>query len=242
MNLCIDQGNSCVKIAVFDNHELIYTASFEQFTSKEIAVLFERFTINNCILSSVIGNNNSVVQELSSMTVFFILLNHLTPIPIQNNYKTPETLGKDRLAAVVGANYIMPCSNLLVIDAGTAITFDFIDADQNYWGGTISPGISLRFRALHEFTQKLPLVEIPLVMPQVGDNTLTAIQLGVMQGVIYEIDGYIDILKNQHHQLSAFLTGGSTIFIETNLKNAIFAEPNLVLIGLNRILEYNVQK
>ncbi|HEY6915735.1 MAG TPA: type III pantothenate kinase [Paludibacter sp.] len=242
MNLCIDQGNSSIKIGVFDQDKLIESTTFEKFGSVEISELFEKFSIDACILSSVIIENDEQIAELKQKCPELIILSHLTPVPIENRYKTPETLGKDRLAAVVGASYLKPGSDILVVDAGTAITYDFIDANRVYWGGNIAPGLNLRLRALHEFTQKLPLVEAQEESPELGTDTQSAIISGALHGIVYEIDGYIDHLKIKYPKLSAFLTGGSTFYFDTKLKNAIFAERNLVLIGLNRILQYNVQK
>ncbi len=242
MNLCIDQGNSSTKIGVFNQNEMIETAVFEEFGFDEISGLFEKYSITACILSSVIRENNELLVQLRSRCCEFIELSHQTAVPIENRYQTPETLGKDRLAAVIGASFLKPGSDLLVVDAGTAITYDFIDANNNYWGGNIAPGLNLRLRALHEFTQKLPLVEARIETPELGTDTQSAIISGALYGIVYEIDGYIDHLKIKYPGLLAFLTGGSTFYFATKLKNAIFAEKNLVLIGLNRILQYNVQK
>lgn len=242
MNLCIDQGNSSTKVGVFNQDNLIETAVFEEFGLAEISELFNKYSINACILSSVILENNDLLLELGRKCPGFIELSHLTPIPIINRYKTPETLGKDRLAAVIGASFLKPGCDLLVVDAGTAITYDFIDANRVYWGGNIAPGLNLRLRALHEFTQKLPLVEAQNESAELGVDTQSAINSGALYGIVYEIDGYINHLKNKYPGLLAFLTGGSTFYFATKLKNAIFAERNLVLIGLNRILQYNVQK
>jgi type III pantothenate kinase len=242
MNLCIDQGNSSTKTGIFDQNILVECASFENFGISEVSKLLEKFSIKACVLSSVILDNDDLLTYLKCKFSDLIVLSHLTPIPIENRYKTPETLGKDRLAVVVGASFIKPETDILVVDAGTAITYDFIDANKVYWGGNIAPGLNLRLRALHEFTQKLPLVEAREDSPLLGNDTPSAITSGALHGIVYEIDGYINTLKFKYPQLSVFLTGGSTFYFDTKLKNAIFAERNLVLIGLNRILQYNVQK
>ena len=242
MNLCIDQGNSSTKAGLFESDELVGQHLFEKFDQQEINFLFKKYNINNCILSSVILRNDKIIDILKNKTSYFIELTQYTPIPIKNKYKTPETLGKDRLAAVIGANFIKPDSALLIIDAGTAITYDFIDAENTYHGGNIAPGINLRLRSLHEFTKKLPLVEPNIDSPLLGDDTKSAIISGAIHGIVFEIDGYINTLKIKYPKLSTFLTGGSFFYFDTKLKNAIFAERNLVLIGLNRILQYNVQK
>jgi len=240
VNLCIDQGNSRTKIGIFSQNKLIEFKIFEIFGSTEISMLRNNFPINRCIFSSVALENDQLLAELRGKWSNLIILSHLTNVPIDNRYKTPETLGKDRLAAIVGASFIKPNNDILVIDAGTAITYDFIDANNVYWGGNIAPGLNLRLRALHEFTEKLPLIEIQVESTELGNDTQSALISGALYGVVYEIDGYINHLKIKYPKLSVFLTGGSTFYFDTKLKNAIFAEPNLVLIGLNRILQYNV--
>jgi type III pantothenate kinase len=170
-----------------------------------------------------------------------IFLNENTPVPITTGYETPATLGKDRLAAAVGANYLQPDKNILVIDAGTAITYEFIDSKGVYAGGNISPGLTTRFRALNHFTGKLPLVNETEDVPFIGSNTEMAIIAGVVNGIVFEMDGYIDTLKAQYKDFFVFLTGGHSFYFERRLKNHIFADPNLVLTGLNRILEYNAE-
>lgn len=242
MNLCIDQGNSRTKVGVFNKNVLLEDFVFEKFDSNDLSNILSTFGIDNCIISSVISENSEMLAFLKSNTSKLINLSFKTDIPIENRYKTPETLGNDRLAAVVGATFLKPDTDILVIDVGTAITYDFIDANHVYWGGNIAAGINLRLRSLHEFTQKLPLVEITNDTPLIGNNTNTALISGALYGIVFEMDGYISNLKNKYPQLSTFLTGGSTFYFDTKLKNAIFAEKNLVLIGLNRILQYNVQK
>jgi len=242
MNLCIDQGNSSTKVGIFNHNDLIESFNFVNFGTNEIKELLIKFLIDSCILSSVIHENKDIKRILEENTQNFIELTHKTVVPIENRYLTPETLGKDRLAAVVGAAFLKPESDILVIDAGTAITYDFIDSNQVYFGGNIAPGLNIRLRSLHESTQKLPLVEPNAESPFLGDTTNKALISGSIYGIVFEIDGYINALKIKYPQLSTFLTGGSTFYFDTKLKNAIFAEKNLVLIGLNRILQYNVQK
>lgn len=181
-------------------------------------------------------------------------LNHLTPIPIRNLYSTPETLGTDRLASVTGAYYeAMKHNNdeptdVLVIDMGTAITYDIIDAAGNYLGGNISPGVAMRLKALHHFTEKLPLVEFshksftaPDEVFAIGDSTSSAILNGVIQGVKFEIKGVIEQLLLKYPRLLIFLTGGDYINFEEQLKKRIFADKFLVAKGLNIIRQYNAQ-
>lgn len=240
MDISIDQGNSSTKVGIFDNNVLLKTFTFPIFGVDEVAFIFEEYAINACILSSVILENETLIELLKSKSKKLIILSQSTRIPIKNNYKTPETLGKDRIAAVVGASYLKPDTDILVIDAGTAITYDFITAKKVYKGGNIAPGLNLRLRSLHEFTQKLPLVEASINSPLLGNSTETALISGALYGIVFEIDGYINTLKIKYPQLSIFLTGGSTFYFDNKLKSPIFVEKNLVLIGLNRILQYNV--
>jgi len=242
VNLCIDTGNSSTKVGIFNRNDLIETFQFDNLTQNEINDLFQKFEISACILSSVVTENEEIGSLISTKSAYFLQLNQHTSLPISNLYDTPETLGKDRIAAVVGANYLQPDTDILVIDAGTAITYDFINSQKEYLGGNIAPGLNMRLQAMYQFTNKLPLVEAETESPFLGTNTKSAILAGAFQGIIFEMNGYISSLKIKYPQLSTFLTGGSTFYFANKLKNTIFAEKNLVLIGLNRILEYNVQK
>ena len=165
-----------------------------------------------------------------------------TPVPISNRYRTPETLGSDRLAAVIGASSLRPGKNLLIIDAGTCITYEVIDARGNYWGGNIAPGMQMRLKALHEFTARLPLVEAEGEVPGMGYNTETAIRSGVLRGMKYEIEGYIKSMRSKFPHLEVFLTGGNRINFDTNIINLIFTDKYIVPRGLNRILDYNNER
>ena len=162
-----------------------------------------------------------------------------TPVPITSRYRSPETLGSDRLAAVVGASSLRPGKDLLIIDAGTCITYEVIDARGNYWGGNIAPGMQMRLRALHEFTARLPLVEAEGEVPGMGYDTETAIRSGVLRGMKYEIEGYIKSMRSKFPNLEIFLTGGNRINFDTNIKNLIFTDKYIVPRGLNKILDYN---
>ncbi len=241
MNLCIDRGNTRTKTGLFQNDVLISTNVFDQFGLKEIANIFSEFPVQNVILSGVVETEIVLKNYLSAHSNFFTELTHKTKLPFDNRYHTPQTLGKDRLAAIAGALWLKPSTDLLVIDAGTAITFDFVDAEGIYLGGNIAPGIEMRARALHEFTAKLPLIKPSSEFDLLGNDTNSAINAGIIQGVIFEIDGYIQTLKIKYPELSTFLTGGSIFYFDKKLKNSIFAEKFLVLFGLNRILQYNVK-
>jgi type III pantothenate kinase len=168
--------------------------------------------------------------------------NHNTILPINNSYQTPGTLGKDRIAAVVGASSLFPGEDLLIIDAGTCITFDFINAQKEYFGGAISPGINLRFNCLHNFTGNLPLVHPVAETKLIGDSTESSLLSGVINGIREEVDGIINRYKLSFPKLKVVFTGGDIKYFDKYLKNNIFAVENLVLLGLKDILHYNVKE
>jgi len=238
MNLIVDQGNSFTKIGIFSDKELLHTAIFKQLGKKELESLFELYPVSATILSSVVNPEYEMIEYLKKRSKKFILLDENTPLPIENLYKTPETLGKDRIAVCIGANYLKPNANLLVIDAGTAVTYDVVNAKNQYVGGNISPGLEMRRKALHTFTQKLPLIEMKDSAPMLGTTTDEAILAGIVNGLIYEMEGYISSLSSIYPDLSIFLTGGDLFYFEKKLKNSIFADSNLLLAGLNRILNF----
>ncbi len=243
MQLCIDQGNSCIKAGIFDRNELVDRRVFRHFGKADAEALLREYAIEAGIYATVAGRSDEAISYLQAETSLFLEFSHETPIPITNGYATPHTLGLDRLAGVIGANFLQPESDLLVIDAGSAITYDFVDAQGVYRGGSITPGLDMRLRALHEYTRKLPLVKAETESRIPGNDTVSSILSGVLYGIVFEIDGYIQLLKEEHPRLSTFLTGGSTFYFANKLKSAIFADENLILTGLNRILQYNnVQK
>lgn len=197
--------------------------------------------VDACILSNVSAVNMSVFDVFFQKAAHFMELTAETPLPIRSLYQTPETLGKDRLAAVVGANSLFPHKNILVIDAGTALTIDFIDSEGNYHGGNISPGLNMRFRVLHEYTKNLPLLTHDFDYKIIGDSTASAIASGVKNGIIFEINSYIDHFVKKFPQLVTILTGGDGFFLENIINRHIFAEPNLVFLGLEKIVLMNVK-
>lgn len=238
-NLILDFGNTLYKVAVFDRGNLIHKFSGNQLLLEDLQSLKNKYPkICKAIYSTVIDLDQKLkdylVQEFHAVE-----LTHLTPIPIQNLYKTPNSLGKDRLAAAVGAAQLYPQQNLLVIDAGSTITYELI-TQEGYLGGAISPGILMRFKALHHFTGKLPLISPSETYAKLlGQNTEEAILSGVLNGVLAEVDGIIDQYKKVYPDISVIFTGGDLKHFDKNLKNNIFAAENLVLQGLNFILEYN---
>jgi len=240
MNLVIDIGNTLTKGAIFRDDEMVDKISMEVFNTGRLEDIIKKYPgFNKAILSTVKERDPALISSLKQHVDSFIELGRDTPLPVKNVYETPETLGYDRLAAAVGANTIFPGSNVLIIDIGSAITFDFIDRENNYRGGNISPGMQMRFRALNEHTSNLPLVKPAVQDRGIGKNTTEAIRKGVQNGIIYEIDGFIDQMKSVHEDLKIMVTGGDSNFFDNSLKNSIFVDLNLILKGLNRILEYN---
>lgn len=243
MNLVVDIGNSRTKLAIFLKKELVDSWTVDELKIGRLEEIKKTFPdLDRAILSSVSTADTQIVSYLKSEFGHFMELNYLTPVPIKNHYKTPNTLGLDRLAAAIGACELFPGKDLLVIDAGTAITFDLIEKNGTFKGGNISPGLRSRFRALHEFTKNLPLIGETEEYPVIGQTTEEAIRAGVINGMVFEIDGTIGLFRKNRPGLQPLLTGGDALFFERRLKNAIFVKFEITLIGLNRILEYNVEK
>jgi type III pantothenate kinase len=248
MNLCIDQGNSRTKVALMtDEGKLIKDLTYKQFSSADVERLFDLYEITDSIISSVVDIEAAIVNTLSRRSQHFVLFDHLTPVPIINRYETPQTLGQDRLAAAVGAKSLCPEQNLLIIDVGSAITYDFVSAEGEYMGGNIAPGLKMRFTMLQRMTKKLPLVEVDEneLIPLFGKNTRDAIAAGVIRGVAYEVKGYMRTLHEKMPSFRTFLTGGNAPYVLKNVRTSrsenrpIQYEKHLVLIGLNTILVYN---
>lgn len=243
INLVIDIGNTRTKLALFNQHDLMFNVPVEHLTVNHIQMLkYEHVQMNKAILSSTRKVDEQLVQFLRENFEQFIELDHKTRLPIANLYETPETLGKDRLAAAIGANELFPDQNILVIDAGTAITYDLVSANNQYLGGNISPGLQMRFKALNEFTGKLPLVESSNYYSEIGKNTTEAIRAGVQNGILFEIERTIELFANNYPDLQVILTGGDSVFIDQLLNEDVLVHLNLTLIGLNRILEFNSGK
>lgn len=242
MNLCVDQGNSRIKIAVFDGNQIIDSYLFKRFDPSLADEIFRTYPIEHAIYCSVCVKDTEVRSWLNTHLGNYLELSSKTSIPLINSYSTPETLGNDRLAAAIGAHSICKEHPLLVIDAGSAITYDLVSADGQYLGGNIAPGMRMRFRSLHDYTSSLPYVEPNEndAYELTGKDTRTAILNGVMKGILFEMEGYIMHYKETYPDLCVFLTGGNFSYFHNRLKITTFAERNLVLIGLNRILEYNV--
>ncbi|WP_046742975.1 type III pantothenate kinase [Kordia zhangzhouensis] len=241
MNLIIDAGNTFVKMAVFQGNTLVFDESFEKkYFQEKIEKFFKAYNkIDALITSSVTTLSEDTQKYLASLKVQVMKLTYKTNVPFQNAYKTPETLGVDRIALTMAAVSEYPNKNVLVIDAGTCITYDFKTTNEEYLGGGISPGIRLRYKSLNLLTANLPLLEPIMPEKYIGDSTETAIHSGVMLGVLAEIDGIIDEYKQQFEHLTVILTGGDANFLAKRLKNTIFANSKFLLQGLNYVLEYN---
>ncbi len=237
MNIAIDLGNTFAKVAVFSEYRL--EKVYEQIPLGKLSDPVGENTYDGVIISSVNQDPQKVLATLPS-TTFGLVLSHETPVPITHGYATPGTLGMDRLAGVIGANALCPEQNVLVIDAGTCITYDIIDNKGHYHGGSIAPGIGLRFKSLNTFTAHLPLITELSQPPLIGDSTESAIKSGVINGTIAEIKEIIRMYNNKFRDLQIIVCGGDAAFLKTSLDSSVLVEPHLVLIGLNRILLYNV--
>ena len=246
MNLIIDQGNTSVKVALFENDKVFEVRSFENTLIDELKNYITHLNYQSAIYSSVSLQNEEIKRAISEKSPNFITLSHQTKLPIAIEYATPHTLGVDRIAGAVGAWEVNPFSFTLIIDAGTAITYDFITAEGVYKGGNIAPGISMRFKSLNSFTKSLPLVEASSQYPQLGNDTVSAILSGVMSGVVYECEGYITKISKKVPDIKVIITGGDHKLLYNQLKNSTFVslidEEYLVLKGLNAILRYNVKE
>lgn len=238
MNLCVDIGNSFIKLGIFEGQTLKLFKSYEKLFIKDIRFLRETFPFNRVIVSAS-GKVPSRLLHHFRKEYKLIELSHLIKLPFSNTYKTPKTLGRDRIAGVAGAQVLFPNRSCLVIDIGTCVTFDVIDAKGMYLGGNISPGVELRLKAMSTFTARLPLVKRGKLGKLIGNSTTSALQLGATSGTLHEIQNFINEARALYKGLNVILTGGDAHFFAEQLKTKIFVNPNLVLIGLNKILEIN---
>ncbi len=238
MNLVIDFGNTRVKAALFNGSTLVEAKAYKSLKDLEADKTFYS-KASKCIIGSVVNTDMqiaSVVNHINT-TIFF---GSDTKVPLKNLYKSAATLGSDRLAAAVGAYSLYPQKNVLVIDAGTCLKFNFTNGNGEYFGGAISPGLQMRFKALQHFTDKLPLVPFNENFNKlIGETTEESILSGVLNGILQETDGIINEYKKLYPDLTIVVTGGDIDFFAKHLKNRIFAHPHLVLLGLNEILIYN---
>ena len=242
MDLVIDIGNTLQKLAVFSEKSVL----LDFFSEKNLSIslletLFSQYPIKHTIVSSVRENDDLVLHWLENNTQLI----RFTPscrLPIRIKYATLETLGTDRIANAVGANALYPNKNVLSIMAGTCLVTDFVNDKGEYLGGSISPGVRMRFQALSQFTAHLPLIEPENIDFFIGDNTKSSILAGVMNGIVQEINGIIRQYSRHYSQLKVILSGGDAELLQNSIKKRIFAAQNPVLLGLHKILRLNASK
>lgn len=239
MNLVADIGNTTIKIALVSEDKIVARERFSYSDIKGIENISNRYTYQKAIISSVREIQPGFAESVKKNAEYFHILSHRSNFPFEIIYDTPETIGMDRLAAVAGVYNKYRSSDVMVIDAGTAITYDLL-VNGKYVGGAISPGIEMRFRALNTFTGRLPLVEKneeDVAFP--ATDTIKGIRAGVINGVVFEINEYIRKFEKHHRESVIIITGGDSEYLGKRIDHKHFTEPDLVLLGLNNILEYN---
>ncbi len=242
MILAIDVGNTRIKAAVFEAATVLEGFVFMKTElQKNIQNILKKYEkVSHFVVSSVSDVEKQSFSAFENLVkVHFV--SHNDSFPFVNCYKTPKTLGIDRMVNAAGATLQFPNQNRLVIDAGTCVTYDFIDESNNYLGGAISPGLQLRYAALHNFTAKLPLLELKNPEHLIGNSTAESIHSGVVNGLVCEIDGFINQYKAQYSNFIIILTGGDTEFLAKRLKNTIFANSNFLLESLNQTFQYKIK-
>lgn len=234
--LCFDFGNTRCKYAVFNEEhsprEFILSSNEPLLSSVKAAVEQHRPRIS--VLCSVIGHDEAIGEFLAKQSVFIRVSAHI-PLPIRIHYKSPETLGPDRIALAAGAAHLFPRRPLLVIACGTCITYNFISEQGIFIGGAISPGLRMRFSAMHDYTQKLPYCEPTSSFDLIGTDTPKSLQSGVLHGITAELDGIINRYRKQYNDIFTVLCGGDAPFLIPHLENSIQLEPHLLFIGLHAI-------
>ncbi len=242
MIVAIDIGNTKIKVAVFEQDTIIDKEITD--VSGLLICIEKKLKKHKKITSSVVSSVSNCPKEaleLLKNNTELLIISQETQFPFQNNYETPLTLGLDRKVLVSGAVIKFPNQNCLLIDAGSCITYDLVDANSNYFGGAISPGIQMRYRALHNFTAKLPLLEKEYPIQIIGNTTNQSIHSGVVNGILYEIEGFISDYLREYKDLTIILTGGDAEFLAKRLKSTIFANSNFLLESLNTLYQYNIQ-
>ena len=241
MILTVDIGNTRIKAAVFEGSTVLESFVFEKKElEKKIKIILKKFQNCSDLVVASVGDveKQSFLTFEKQLNVHF--LTHEDAFPFINKYKTPKTLGIDRMVLAAGATLKYPNQNRLVIDAGTSVTYDFIDENDHYLGGAISPGLRLRYESLHNFTARLPLLVLEEPEAYIGSTTSEAIHSGVVNGFVYEIDGFIDEYKVNYSNFIIILTGGDAEFLAKRLKNTIFANSNFLLESLNQTFQYKI--
>ena len=238
MNLCLDIGNSSSKLAVFKRKKLVFNKRYKRLPWKSILAIIKTYDVSHTIISSTRHLNKELIQKLKRKSKV-IVLDHTLNFSFKIKYQTPETLGRDRIAGIAGAWANFRKQNSLLADLGTCNTYDFISAQGIYLGGNIAPGLNMRLKAMDTFTDKLPYAAPENHDHLLGMTTTEALQNGAVKGIILEIEGYIRNLKREFGTINVILTGGDSAFFAKHFKKRIFAEPNIVLQGLNDILNRN---
>ncbi|MCC9042743.1 type III pantothenate kinase [Myroides sp. M-43] len=242
MIIAIDIGNTRTKIAMFEKDTVLETQVFEQvFFEKKIIEILEKNTSKTKIILSSVGKLNTQTFDWLKKNTEIIIISHESIFPFKNLYATPSTLGIDRMVLAAGAVLQHPNCNRLVIDAGTCITYEFINHRNEYLGGAISPGLLLRYKALNHYTEKLPLLSPIDIDYLIGNQTDQSIHSGVINGITQEIDGIINQYKSLYPDIKIILTGGDTLFLVKRLKNVIFANSNFLLESLNNLYQYIIE-
>jgi len=241
MNLVIDIGNTLTKVFVFKGDRINFHVTYQALAVQDLKKIFSNYSVKASILSSVAGKNAGVISFLKKNSAF-IELNETTPLPVKNLYKTPGTLGHDRIANAAGAAKIFPGKNCLVIDCGTCVKYDFVNSKKEYLGGAISPGLLMRYAALHKFTAQLPLVKPSKEVKITGASTKESIVSGVQLGMLNEMEGYVSRYRTKYKTLKVILSGGDATCFAHLFNFPIFAAPKLTSNGLNEILQYNIPK
>ena len=240
MNLIFDIGNSGTKMAIFDGHEKVTSFRTREFSCEKLASKLSKYPADKAIICSV-RHMPEFIWDLLTINIPYVHnLSNESKLPFKIEYETPESLGPDRIAAAAGAYALFPGKKILIIDAGSAITIDLL-AGKSFKGGNISPGINMRFRALHRFTGKLPLVHPAENYSSPGRNTIEAITAGVLNGVIYEINEYIRTFEKKYSGLEVIIAGGDGGYIKSRINHKVTHVPDIVIDGLNYILEYNAK-
>jgi type III pantothenate kinase len=240
MNLIFDIGNTCTKVAVYNGRNKVISLRTRIYSCEKLEKIFSRYELDKAIVSSVRNTPDFVIDLATHGIPYVHVLSGKSKLPFKNEYETPETLGTDRIAAVAGAFLLFPGKKVLLIDAGSTVTYDSLSG-KTYKGGNISPGLSMRFRALHKFTGKLPLATTAEKFSSPGRNTIEAITAGVINGLVYEINEYIRTFLEKHAGLEVILTGGDGGYLKDRINYRVTYMPDIVTDGLNYILEYNAK-
>jgi type III pantothenate kinase len=242
MILAVDVGNTRIKAAVFEDSTLLESFVFLK-TDLEKSIhniLNKHKKVTQLVVASVSDVEKQAFSNFEdSINIHFV--SHKDVFPFVNGYETPQTLGIDRMVLAAGATLKYPNQNRLVIDAGTCVTYDFVDETDHYLGGAISPGLLLRYESLHHFTAKLPLMTLEKPKQLIGKSTSESIHSGVVNGLVFEIEGYIEELRSQYSKFIIILTGGDSVFLAKRLKNTIFANSNFLLESLNQTFQYKIK-